>query len=263
MIKPILHILFLALSILCAGYGFVVMGARSGTKFFLVWFLAAAFFLACALVARFGWPAILPRWTARVCAVLVAAGVLLLVAIEGQVLAHFREKGEPGLDVIIVLGAQIRETGPTVVLRWRLDAAYEYLATNPGTRCIVSGGQGANEPRPEADAMKDYLVERGISPERILTETASRNTVENILNSMNLFDADKDSVGIVTNDFHMYRPCHRKKEGDLKRTGNCGAFPDALFTQQHAARMRRRVKGRIDGEYVEAASSNTGLIFVP
>lgn len=202
------------LSAVCVLYGFVVMGARSGTKFFLVWFLGAAFFFVCAYLLRTGRPSFLPQWLARACLAAVAAGFLLLVIIEAQVLLHFREKAKPDLDVIIVLGAQIRETGPTVVLRWRLDAAYEYLVANPDTRCIVSGGQGENEPRPEADAMRDYLVEAGIAPDRIVTERTSRNTVENIRNSMELFDAQNESAGIVTNDFHMYRALAiAKKQG--------------------------------------------------
>lgn len=234
--QTFLQILLFILSALCLLYGFVVMGARSGTGFFLVWFIGAAFFFACAWIARHGRPSFLPPGAARALLVLIAAGVLLLVTIEARVLGHFRETGEPGLDVIIVLGAQIRETGPTVILRWRLDAACEYLVANPDTLCIVSGGQGENEPWPEADSMRDYLVEAGISPDRILTERTSRNTVENIQNSMELFDADQKSAGIVTNDFHMYRALAIAKKQGIRDAQGIAAHSLLLFLPNNMLR---------------------------
>lgn len=62
------------------------------------------------------------------------------------------------LDYIIVLGAQVKESGPSVVLRYRLDRAVSYLKENDNTLVIVSGGQGANEKATEASVMKEYLV---------------------------------------------------------------------------------------------------------
>ena len=62
------------------------------------------------------------------------------------------------LDYIIVLGAQVKESGPSVVLRYRLDRTVSYLKENDNTLVIVSGGQGANEKATEASVMKEYLV---------------------------------------------------------------------------------------------------------
>ena len=62
------------------------------------------------------------------------------------------------LDYIIVLGAQVKESGPSVILRYRLDRAVSYLKENDNTLVIVYGGQGANEKATEAIVMKEYLV---------------------------------------------------------------------------------------------------------
>ena len=62
------------------------------------------------------------------------------------------------LDYIIVLGAQVKESGPSVILRYRLDRTVSYLKENDNTLVIVSGGQGANEKATEASVMKEYLV---------------------------------------------------------------------------------------------------------
>ena len=114
-------------------------------------------------------------------------------------------QGEPDLDYVIVLGAQVRESGPSKALRYRLDRTIDYLEENPDTICIVSGGQGHNEPFAEAQGMADYLKAHGIEEGRILQESKSKTTQENIVNSKKLIAGDNASVGIITNDFHMFR----------------------------------------------------------
>lgn len=134
-------------------------------------------------------------------------------------ISHFNDRGPANLDFIIVPGAQVYETGPSVVYAFRLDAAAEYLKENPDTICIVSGGQGANETASEGEAGREYLVARGIEPERVLAETEAFNTAENIRYSMELAEASIENgavttdesisaglkIGIVTNNFHVFR----------------------------------------------------------
>ncbi len=89
-------------------------------------------------------------------------------------------------------------------MQYRLDKAKEYLTENPSTKCIVSGGQGLNEPFSEAEGMAKYLIEQGISEDRIIKEDKSQSTKENIINSSKYIESDA-SVGIITNNFHMFR----------------------------------------------------------
>ena len=53
--------------------------------------------------------------------------------------------------------------------------------------------------------MRDYLLRRGISVERILLEDQSKNTRENIANSARLLNPERDRVGILSSDFHVDR----------------------------------------------------------
>ena len=72
-----------------------------------------------------------------------------------------------------------------------------------------------NEPFTEASCMADYLVKRGIDSGRIILEDKSTTTAQNLTNSMKLISADTinhaldsnttNTVGILTNDFHMFR----------------------------------------------------------
>ena len=56
----------------------------------------------------------------------------------------------------------------------------------------------------EAQGMYDYLTAKGIAPDRILLEDRSTNTKENLEYSRSLIP-EEASVGIVTNNFHVYR----------------------------------------------------------
>ena len=53
--------------------------------------------------------------------------------------------------------------------------------------------------------MYDYLVAAGVDEDKIIKEDASRNTVQNLKFSAEYLDKEKDSVAVVTNDFHIFR----------------------------------------------------------
>jgi uncharacterized SAM-binding protein YcdF (DUF218 family) len=129
----------------------------------------------------------------------------VFLAVEIQICTAMAKRAEAGLPYIIVLGAQVRGTRITNSLMRRLDAALCYLKENSETNVIVSGGQGKGEDISEASAMAEYLHQHGIADERIVLEDTSRSTWENLQNSGKIIDNLSLPVGVVTNDFHMYR----------------------------------------------------------
>ena len=149
-----------------------------------------------------------PLWLKGLLA-LVLAGALSFSALLGAVLAgaHDQLLGEP--RVMIVLGCQVREDGPSVLLRDRLDEALAYWEDHEDTLIVVSGGQGSNEPTTEARAMADYLEERGVEEDQILLEDRSHNTAQNLRYSRALLEeAGEDLSGgviVVSNGFHLTR----------------------------------------------------------
>jgi len=108
---------------------------------------------------------------------------------------------------VIVLGCKINGEAPSKMLRQRLDTAENYLKENPDIICIVSGGQGGDEIIPEAVAMKNYLVAKGIGEDRILVENKSKSTLENLKFSKKLMDENKlgNNVTIITDGYHQFR----------------------------------------------------------
>jgi uncharacterized SAM-binding protein YcdF (DUF218 family) len=201
----------------------VVFAVGSGTGFFAVWIGLAVIFGFFSMAAKKNLWNCLPACIRIALIVLFCLGLVIFVVIEGCIFSGFHEKGKDNLDYIIVLGAQVYENGPSTVLQFRLDKAIEYLTDNPETICIVSGGQGYNEPFPEAVGMAAYLEDNGISEERIILESESSNTEENIANSMVLIE-ETASVGIVTNNFHVFRAVQTAKSEGLENV--CGIAAD-------------------------------------
>lgn len=111
-------------------------------------------------------------------------------------------------NVYIVFGAKVNPEGPAKTLASRLEVAVEVMRKDTDAVCIVSGGQGSNEPFTEASCMRDYMVERGISPDRIFPEEQASNTKENIRYSIALMEeqglADRQII-CISSETHIPR----------------------------------------------------------
>lgn len=230
--KVMLQTICIALGVLCAFYGTAVRGVGSGNRFFLVWWMGTGFFVALAAAIRFDFFSKIPRALSVAALCVILCGLLYVCVCSALVISHFDDTTDEDLDVVIVLGAQVHPTGPSIILRHRLDTAYEYLCAHPGTRCIVSGGQGENEHAPEAYVMREYLVALGIDASRIITEERSENTIGNIRNCMELLDPAEESVGIITNDFHLFRGVAIAKKQGIQNARGIAA-PSRVFFYPH------------------------------
>lgn len=186
----------------CVGYYFVIGHAsRFGLSMSWMWPLAGG----VLIMAGFLCLAPLPGWMRVAWRTMLCLGIVLVIGLECVVISGMRSEPPSGLDYLIVLGARVEQDGPSPALRRRLNATLEYLADNPETMVIASGGQGPDEPTTEAACIRDELVAAGIAPERILMEERSTTTAENMAFSAKLISDGGASVGIVTNNYHVSR----------------------------------------------------------
>ena len=133
-------------------------------------------------------------------------------------------------DYIIIHGAGLDGPRPTPLLAGRIDKALElWNKQHQHGKFVVSGGQGADEIVSEAQAMRDYLLEKGVPADAILMEDKSTTTWENLRYSLAVIRADRTSAAaddaptggsvtsndapadsefttaVVTSDFHVFR----------------------------------------------------------
>ena len=138
----------------------------------------------------------------------------------------------PNLEYIIVLGAHVEGTRLTLALLERTRRALQYLEENPDTKAILSGGQGSGEDITEAECMRRYLEDSGIDSARLLIEDESTTTVENLKFSQKFVNAGVNTVGIVTNNFHVYRSVRIARKAGYVNV--CGiAAPSRSVLQLH------------------------------
>lgn len=140
-------------------------------------------------------------------------------------------------DYLIVLGARLYGDLPSPSLKNRLDIALEYLEEYPITKVIVSGGQGQDELVPEADAMKKYMVDKGIGEGRIIVEGKSTSTLENLKFSLEKIqgEASMDNVDIivVTNKYHVFRSKFIAKRLGVQVKGLPAEIPSTVVVSSY------------------------------
>ena len=108
-------------------------------------------------------------------------------------------------QAIIVLGCQVYPDGaPSPQLELRLTAALDAWRNDPRL-IIVCGAQGANEPAPEGDIMRAWLIAQGVPESQVVAETVSTNTLQNLKNAQALLPEGTARVTIVTSDYHLPR----------------------------------------------------------
>ena len=107
------------------------------------------------------------------------------------------------VDALLVMGAAQYDGKPSPVFQRRLDHAAELYFQDCSQQVVVTGGSLEGDRFSEGEAGVRYLLEAGVPREVLVAETESRDSFENIRNSLPLLDGDR--VLIVTDDMHAYR----------------------------------------------------------
>ena len=111
---------------------------------------------------------------------------------------------------VTILGCQVKNGAPSLMLKKRLDAALVYLNQHENVPVIVCGGQGKDEAISEAECMSEYLLSHGIEKERLIIEDRSLITYDNAVFSYAILREQYPQVQnlvIVSSDYHIPLGC--------------------------------------------------------
>ncbi len=266
-------------SLLCLIYYIViVVYAGFSVSFSWFWIAASGFlaFLACGSRYCRLHPKKVPMWVTVPVMTCAAAGLVAFCVTEACIFTGVASPEKQGLDYVIVLGAKVHERGLSNSLRLRLDKAVRYSRENPSSMLILSGGQGPDEPVPEAKAMYDYMIGKGVLPTCLLIEPFSESTLENIAYSQMIIDQreknkryaarkeDSDmapgpylqveerpvQIGILTSNYHVFRATRIAKKRGLEGVYGMPADSDPvlfvhLCVRECAAVLKDRLMGNM------------------
>ncbi|MDP4169450.1 MAG: YdcF family protein [Bacillota bacterium] len=148
--------------------------------------------------------------------ILLVFGLFYVGFLQYKMVQYPHDSPPKNADFLIILGAKVNGTNPSLVLMDRINTAAHYMQKNKHTIAIASGGKGSGEDISEAVAIKRSLIKKGIAEKRIILEKKSTNTVENFSFSKKIIP-DGAKIGlIVTNDFHMYRASSIARDQGLR-----------------------------------------------
>ncbi|ASK66356.1 hypothetical protein CFK39_11605 [Brachybacterium avium] len=138
-------------------------------------------------------------------------GIAFLVFLCASIPYQLFPKRLPA-EGVIIHGSGLIHGSVSRLLRNRLDRAVaereRLLGLGLDPLLVPSGGRGEDEPRAEGAAMAEYLVEEaGVPQDRVVAETESRTTQENLTLSHRIFEeAGIDGPYIVaTSRYHAFR----------------------------------------------------------
>ena len=174
----------------------------------LVWLLTGV----CWGYTLFGkWvDAVLATRVGGVIKVLLAAGCVFFLFVLGVILhGQVRGKAVQQAKAVVVLGCAVHGETPSLVLQQRLQTAYEFHLQHPQLPIVVCGGQGPGEEIPEAEAMRRWLVAKGVPEHLVHCEDKSTSTEENFAFARPILAAlgvePDDVIAYISNGFHCYR----------------------------------------------------------
>jgi len=207
------QIIYFILAAVCAFFGALLLTAYTAVRFTGFLFCCAG--AAVALYGLLDWGSGRNRWCRwgkRGLLLLLAAGLAFFTVLEIRVVSWARTDRETPTSAVVVLGAGVNGTEPSLSLRTRLEAALDYVQAVPDIPIVVTGAQGPGEAITEARCMADWLISHGVDESRILLEEQAANTRENISYSKELLmergiNADS-GIAVVTSDYHLCRAAH-------------------------------------------------------
>lgn len=163
------------------------------------------------------------RVTTIVFTVLLLCGLALFSFTEYHIIQASFGTPEAEAEYLVVLGAKVRDDGPSVSLWDRINAAADYLKAHEDTIAIVSGGQGEDEPITEAQCMHDELVKLGIDESRIWMEDKATSTDENMRFTLDLIEEKTgtrpEKLAILSSEYHLYRSSLMAKKLGIEFVG--------------------------------------------
>lgn len=178
----------------------------------------AGILISCAVIFRFGFEgvysklkeAMLSHVPTMIIMRIVQTGAITFIAyavVVSSFMIYAMNKAPTDNATAVVLGAEVKPWGPSVLLQQRIDAAENYMNDNPNAAAVVTGGKGSNEIMSEGQCMYDVMTADGIAPDRIYVEDKAANTYQNIRFSLDIIyenGLDRD-IAVVSDSYHQLR----------------------------------------------------------
>jgi uncharacterized SAM-binding protein YcdF (DUF218 family) len=246
-----MSVLFILFGIIFALYGGIVLVILGTGAWFNFVFAGIGVFLILlgALWKIKGFPG----WLKAAIIIVLVLAIAVTAFFEYRIISFAKAEPEDNADYVIILGAKVNGSNPSVEFSARIREAMSYLVKNPRTKVITTGAQGPDENMSEAEAAEKVILGARIHEDRIIREDRSTSTAENLANAADIIrskgsDPSRAKVVIVSSAFHLYRASQYAKSigyENVSYAGSNGLF--LLIPQYYFREFAALVKEYMDG----------------
>ena len=142
----------------------------------------------------------------KIVVVLLVAALAYPATLAFLVWEQSRDDEVSPAEAIVVLGAAQYDGVPSPVFEARLEQAAHLFDTDVSDTIIVTGGKQPGDRFTESEAGETYLIEHGVSAERILLEEQGTTTLESLRGVADIAEQQGiDSVLLVSDPLHSRR----------------------------------------------------------
>jgi SanA protein len=198
---------------------------------------------------------------------LVASGGFAIYAeglVRSSAASTFSSADAPSRPVVIVLGARVSAAGePSAALEDRLLCALDLVRAGRARDVLVSGDHGRRE-YDEVNAMRSWLVARGVASDRVYMDHAGFRTLDTMARAKVVFGVR--SALVCTQRFHLARSLWLARAHGIDAAGVVAdrrVYPARRFdaTREFLARVKAvldttvlRTRPRFEGPAIPVGS---------
>lgn len=123
----------------------------------------------------------------------------------------------PEAEAALILGAKVYSDGRlSSIMKDRADSGLELYKSGKVKKLLVSGDHGTKK-YDEVNAVKDYLLARGVRADDLFLDHAGFDTYDSLYRARDIFQVK--SVTVVTQKFHLPRALYIGKSLNLEVYG--------------------------------------------
>ena len=206
----VIKAVLITFGVMCCLYGVLVLLAISSSH----WFNYAGFIVGGILIAAGVFLERLcrgikkiPGWLKIIISLIILAVLVHFAWFESKVISFANSEPAEDAECMIILGAKVNGSRPSLEFQRRIDAALDYAKEHDDLVIICTGGKGSDEDIPESLAAYNYLLAKGIDESRLFREEKSTSTTENFLYAGEIIENLDGTSGVivVSSAFHLYR----------------------------------------------------------
>jgi len=114
-------------------------------------------------------------------------------------------KNIPPGECLMIMGAKVLANGqPDLMMAERISTAKEII--NDDIKKVILSGGSLDDKKTEAEVMSDLLIDSGLDANKVVLETDSTSTLENLAFSKPLILTNNcKKLDILSHDFHLAR----------------------------------------------------------